>query len=202
MHSLDDRPEQPTTLRPEHRHPPAHRNRRFGSASLDRHGVITECDETWEREIGVPVGAGVGAAVCAADAPYLLSLLTKTDDSLSVAVRTGHRDSDATVLLHLEGSFRNDAWHVIGMPTFLPRHTDADTLAGAPATRDALTGLLDRTTFEAALAETLRRCTQGDSAALLLIDLDGFKLLFLGLGLLGAVHVRLPPAHHHHSGHY
>ena len=200
MHSLDDRLEQPTTLRPEHRQPPTQRNRRFGSASLDRHGVIAECDETWEREIGVPEGASIGAAVCAADAPYLMALLTKTDDSLSVAVRTGHRDSDASVLLHLEGSFRNDAWHVIGMPTFLPRHTDADTLAGAPATRDALTGLLDRATFETALVETLRRCTQGDSAALLLIDLDGFKRFndlyghSMGDQLLKAVGMRIGEA--------
>ena len=34
------------------------------------------------------------------------------------------------------------------------------------------------------------------------LDLDGFKLLFLDLGLLGAVHVRLPPAHRHHSGRF
>lgn len=175
MHSLDDRLEQPIPLRAERQQPPAHRNRRFGTASLDRRGVVTACDEIWEREVGVPVGAGVGTAVCAADAPYLLTLLARTDDSLSVAVRTGHRDSDVTVLLHLEGAYRNGAWHVIGMPTFLPRHTEADALAGAAGTRDALTGLLDRVAFEAALADTLRRCTQGDSAALLLIDLDGFK---------------------------
>jgi diguanylate cyclase (GGDEF)-like protein len=175
MHSLDNRLDEPTPLRPEHRHPPAHRDRRFGSASLDRNGVVIGCDETWEREVGAPVGARIAAAVCAADAPHLLALLGKTDDGLSVAVRTGHRDSDVSILLHLEGAYRNDAWHVIGMPTFLPRHTDVDMLGGPPETRDMLTGLLDRAAFEASLAETLRRCAQGDSAALLLVDLDGFK---------------------------
>ncbi|MGI9188261.1 MAG: EAL domain-containing protein [Gaiellales bacterium] len=175
MHSLDERLEEPIPLRREHRHPPAHRNRRFGTASLDRQGVVTACDEIWEREVGVPLGAGIATAVCAADAPYLFSLLARTDDGLSVAVRTGHRDSDVTVLLHLEGAFRNGAWHVIGMPTFLPRHTEASALAGEEASRDALTGLLDRVAFDAALADALRRCTRGDSAALLLIDLDGFK---------------------------
>ena len=175
MHSLDNRLDEPTPLRTEHRYPPAHRDRRFGTASLDRHGVVIECDETWEREVGAPVGARIAAAVCAADAPHLLSLLGKSDDGLSVAVRTGHRDSDVSILLHLEGAFRNDAWHVIGMPTFLPRHTDADVLGGSAETRDTLTGLLDRVAFEASLAETLRRCAQGDSAALLLVDLDGFK---------------------------
>ena len=175
MHSLDDRLDEPIPLRSDHRHPPAHRTRRFGSASLDRSGLVVGCDEIWEREVGVPVGARVDAAVCAADVPYLRSLLGKTDDGLSVAVRTGHRDSDVSLLLHLEGAYRNGAWHVIGMPTFLPRHTDAELLGGSAETRDALTGLLDRVAFEGALAETLRRCAQGDSAALLLIDLDGFK---------------------------
>jgi diguanylate cyclase (GGDEF)-like protein len=175
MRPLDDRHQEPIPLRPEHRHPTTHRVRRFGSASLDRRGLITSCDEVWEREIGVPAGSRIDAAVSAADVPYLLTQLARTDDGLSIAVRTGHRDSDVSVLLHLEGAYRNGAWHVIGMPTFLPRHTDASTLDGAVETHDALTGLLDREAFEAALAETLRRCDRGDSAALLLIDLDGFK---------------------------
>lgn len=175
MDSLDDRLEGPISLPPEHRRPRSPRWRRFGSASLDRRGMITNCDEVWEREIGAPAGSCIDAAVSAADLPFLLTQLARTDDGLSIAVRTGHRDSDVAVLLHLEGAYRNGAWHVIGMPTFLPRHTDADLLDGSAETRDALTGLLDREAFEAALADTLRRCDRGDSAALLLIDLDGFK---------------------------
>lgn len=200
MHSLDDRLEEPIPLRPEHRHPPAHRIRRFGSASLDRQGVIIGCDEIWEREIGAPVGSRIDAAVCAADAPYLLSLLAKTDDGLSVAARTGYRDSDVSILLHLEGAFRNGAWHVIGMPTFLPRHTDVELLAAVGEGTDPLTGLLDRGGFEAVLADTLQRCGRGDSAALLLIDLDGFKRFndlyghTMGDQLLKAIGLRLDEA--------
>jgi diguanylate cyclase (GGDEF)-like protein len=158
-----------------HRHPPAHPARRFGSASLDATGIVRGCDEVWEREVGVPVGTCIDTAVCAADVPYLRQLLGQTDDGLSIAVRTGHRDSDVTVLLHLEGAFRNDLWHVIGMPTFQPRHTGSGPLHGESASFDVLTGLLDRRAFEQVLADTLRRCALGDNAALLLLDLDGFK---------------------------
>ncbi len=166
---------EPTLLRPEHRHPPASRQRRFGSASLGRDGAVLACDEIWEREVGVPVGTCIDTAVCAADASYLLAMLRQPDDGLSVAVRTGHRDSDVAVVLHLEGAFRNDQWHVVGMPTFQPRHTDAAHADGGGVSRDALTGLLDRRSFEQALVEALQRCALGDSAALLLMDLDGFK---------------------------
>lgn len=173
MHAQNPMTE-PTLLRPEHRWPPVSRQRRFGSASLGRDGAVLACDEIWEREVGVPVGARVDGAVCAADAPYLLALLTQVDDGLSVAVRTGHCDSDVAILLHLEGAYRNDQWHVIGMPTFLPRHTDAAWSHG-DASQDPLTGLLDRRSFEESLVDTLRRCERGDSAALLLMDLDEFK---------------------------
>ena len=164
-----------TLLRPERRQPPAIRHRRFGSASLARDGAVLACDEVWEREVGVPVGAYIDAAICAADASYLLKMLGQIDDGLSVAVRTGHRDSDVAVLLHLEGAFSNDQWQVIGMPTFQPRHTDVALAGGDGGTGDPLTGLLDRRAFEQALADTLQRCALGDSAALLLMDLDGFK---------------------------
>ncbi len=200
MQQLDEVIDEPIRLRPGSAHPPSQRARRFGSASLDRSGRVLGCDETWEREIGAPVGTHIDAAVSAADVPYLRSLLARTDDGLSVAVRTGHRDSDVSLLLHLEGSFRNGAWHVIGMPTFLPRHTDGESASGAADFRDPLTGLLDRDGFDGALGETLRRCTLGDGAALLLIDLDQFERFNdahghgLGDQLLKAVGMRIDDA--------
>jgi diguanylate cyclase (GGDEF)-like protein len=50
---------------------------------------------------------------------------------------------------------------------------DADVLAQV----DPLTGLLDRRGLEAVLADVVERCARGDSAALLLLDLDCFKAL-------------------------
>ncbi|MGI9116889.1 MAG: EAL domain-containing protein [Gaiellales bacterium] len=194
---MEPRPSDPIPLRPVTHRPSSERPRRFGSASLDREGAVIACDPVWEREVGVPAGARLDAAVSAADMPYLLDLLECVDEGLSVAVRTGHRDSDAALLLHLEGVYRAGAWHVIGMPTLLPRHTDTATAGAIGAGCDALTGLLDRSAFEAELAEAVDRCERGDSAALLLLDLDGFKrvndLYGHGIGdqLLQAVGTRI-----------
>lgn len=71
---------------------------------------------------------------------------------------------------------------------------------GGPAGTDPLTGLLDRRGLEQALGAALDRCRQGDSAALILIDLDGFKAVNdahghgIGDELLASVGERLQAA--------
>lgn len=144
---------------------------RFGSALIDASGRVLETDGVWDRSIGIAIGQRVHDAVLPEDLPELERALADTDERLAAVVRTGSQGGALVSLLLLEGVHRDGVWYTIGMRSFQPRAA----IDGVAAACDPITGLLDRAGFTLSLESALARCAQGDTAALLLLDLDGFK---------------------------
>ena len=144
---------------------------RFGTALLDVDGTVLQCDAIWESTVGVDVGGLLADAVCPEDRVALADALADTGRRFAVVVRTGRTDGALVSHLLAEGVHRDGVWYVIGVRSFQPG------VADGPARRDPLTGLLDRAGLDAALGDAVDRVARGDSAAVLLVDLDDFKAI-------------------------
>jgi diguanylate cyclase (GGDEF)-like protein len=152
---------------------------------------------------GAPVAAGpVMQAVVGANSPVLLSKLRPGEDPAFEALLPAagnlvlvpmHADGDAVGVLVCEHGMRGGSRverRVVSMLERYAAHT-AHALHNAwlveqlehSATTDALTGVANRRTFDAALTREIARSTRtGEDVALLLLDADHFKTINDTLG--------------------
>ncbi|HEU4781039.1 MAG TPA: diguanylate cyclase, partial [Steroidobacteraceae bacterium] len=150
-----------------------------GMLVLDKHGAVQSCNPAFVRILGP------AAAVSSA----MLGDLLAPHGPLVAALIDGSRDSgeprDADLEIDLGGS-RGKVWVELSVNPIgsnllqalvndITERKRSESAAHELASRDTLTGLLNRRGFDAALARTLM-APRGDArVALLQIDLDRFK---------------------------
>ena len=183
-----------------------------GVLVLDAQGVITDCNRSLQRSLGMArselVGRG-GAEISAQRADWerweheLLPQLEPGGDPVQLELRMRRKDGASFTAqvgasrIELAGSEQSVVWTVRDATDELLRFEQLEHMA----THDDLTGLPNRVLFHDRLGrarETGRR--YGTGFAVLMLDLDGFKAVNDTLGhemgdrLLAALGVRLKDA--------
>jgi diguanylate cyclase (GGDEF)-like protein/PAS domain S-box-containing protein len=150
-----------------------------GILVIDRHGAVQSCNPAFVRILG-PAAAEPGALLSDLLAPHAPLVAALIENS-----RESGQPRDADLEIGLPGS-RGKVWVELSVNPLGPNllqalvnditeRKRAESVAQELASRDTLTGLLNRRGFDAALAK-LHTPSRGDvHFALLQIDLDRFK---------------------------
>jgi len=146
---------------------------------LSKDGELLSVNERWEELRGRPVGAELGTRWLR-DTPRherdeLLARLATPEGFRTSLNTTGADDRPCCVELVLEPAFDGEEW--IGWLGAATDVTEVRALEAAAdgAMTDDLTGVATRALFQTTLERTLQRRKQGHPAAVLFLDLDGFK---------------------------
>jgi diguanylate cyclase (GGDEF)-like protein len=146
---------------------------------LSRDGELLSVNERWEELRGRPVGAELGTRWLR-DTPEdersdLLERLARSEPFRVTLTTAGADDRPCCVELVLEPVHDGDDW--IGWQGSATDVTEVRALEAAAdgALTDDLTGVATRALFQTTLQRALRRRRSGHPAAVLFLDLDGFK---------------------------
>jgi diguanylate cyclase (GGDEF)-like protein len=145
---------------------------------LDRDGSLLTVNERWEELRGRPVGAELGRRWLrdspAEEREEVLERLGHPEPFEFVLTTAGRDDRRCVLTMNFEPAFDGDDW--IGWQASATDRTALRELEAAASNAyvDALTGLANRALFESTVARMLARRDDA-SAAVLFVDLDGFK---------------------------
>ncbi len=158
--------------------------------SMDAQGVVMEWNPAAEQLFGWSAQEAVGRSMAALI--FAQPLCDCHDDGLSCFRECGHgvrpsrlelqavhRDGrEMTIELSWSGTHVAGSWEFTGFMRDITERKRLESALQALARQDALTGLLNRRAFMDALIQALHRLDRhGVPAALLFLDLDGFKQL-------------------------
>lgn len=139
-------------------------------------GALLGVNERWEEMRGRPVGAELGMRwlrdTPADERRALLERLARPEPFQTTLTTVGAGDRTCCIELELEPVLDGDewiGWHASGIDV-----TEVRALADNAFTDD-LTGVANRALFETTLARALGRRREDPPAAVLFLDLDGFK---------------------------
>jgi diguanylate cyclase (GGDEF)-like protein len=145
---------------------------------LEPDGSLLTVNGRWEELRGRPVGAELGLRWLR-DTPHdertrLLERLRVAEPFQTVLTTAGGDDRRCELAMDFEPVFDGGEW--IGWHASATDRTELRELEAVASTAmvDPLTGLANRAMFETTLARTLAR-RGGGRAAVLFVDLDGFK---------------------------
>ena len=158
--------------------------------SMDAQGVVMEWNPAAQRLFGWSAEEAVGRSMAALI--FAQPLCDSHDDGLScfrypgeaarpsrLELQAVHRDGrEMTIELSWSGTHVEGSWEFTGFMRDITERKRLESALQAMARQDALTGLLNRRAFMDALNQALHRLDRhGVPAALLFLDLDGFKQL-------------------------
>ena len=142
-------------------------------------GALLGVNERWEEIRGRPVGAELGMRWLRDTPPEerseLLERLDRPVPFRTTLTTVGANDRTCAIELDLEPAVDGGEW--IGWHASATDVTEVRALAAAAdnAFTDGLTGVANRSLFETTLARSLARRSDEPPAAVLFMDLDGFK---------------------------
>lgn len=158
--------------------------------SMDAQGVVMEWNPAAQRLFGWSAEEAVGRSM--ATLIFAQPLCGCHDDGLScfrecddgtrpsrLELQAVHRDGrEMTIELSWSGTHVEGRWEFTGFMRDITERKRLESALQAMARQDALTGLFNRRAFMDALNQSLHRQDRHDlPAALLFLDLDGFKRL-------------------------
>ena len=142
-------------------------------------GALLSVNERWEEMRGRPVGAELGLRWLR-DSPTeerdaLLERLARPEPFTTTLTTVGAHDRTCSIELELEPVVDGGEW--IGWHASGTDVTEVRALAAVAdnAFTDDLTGVANRALFETTVARSLSRRQEDHPAAVLFLDLDGFK---------------------------
>lgn len=142
-------------------------------------GALLGVNERWEEMRGRPVGAELGLRWLrdspAEERDALLERLAHPEPFATTLTTVGAHDRSCSIELELEPVLDSGEW--IGWHASGTDVTEVRALAAVAdnAFTDDLTGVANRALFETTVARSLSRRQEDHPAAVLFLDLDGFK---------------------------
>ncbi|MFP5576943.1 MAG: diguanylate cyclase domain-containing protein [Acidimicrobiia bacterium] len=142
-------------------------------------GALLSVNERWEEMRGRPVGAELGHRWLrdspADERDALLERLARPEPFSTTLTTVGAHDRTCSIELELEPVLDGGEW--IGWHASGTDVTEVRALAAVAdnAFTDDLTGVANRALFETTVARSLSRRQEDHPAAVLFLDLDGFK---------------------------
>jgi len=153
---------------------------------LSRTGELLSVNDRWEAMRGRPVGAELGLRWLrdspADERAALLQRLTEPSAFRTILTTVGRGERTCCVELELDPVLDGEEW--IGWHAAATDVTEVRALAAAAdsALTDDVTGVATRALFDTTLERTLSRREGDHPAAVLFLDLDGFKAVNDHLG--------------------